>query len=1056
MNYPKRLIEVDLPIRRISAHARHEKSIRHGHISTLHIWWARRPLAACRAVICAALWPDPADALCPQAFREVADREMRTFAKAAAGTKEVAEVCGAKSWKRYMELAKSDRPMDLRTLPATSANGLRAPGPPTDLERLRGLLLDFIADFAAWEASTSKVFLETARHLTQAAHEALGGAPGTRPLVVDPFAGGGAIPLEALRVGADAFASDLNPVAVLLNKVVLEYIPKYGQRLADEVRKWGQWVKEEAEKELAEFYPKDPDGATPIAYLWARTIQCEGPGCGAEVPLIRSLWLARKKGRSIALRLLPRPRAKRVDFEIVENAKASDVGPGTVARGSATCPCCGFTTSVESVRRQLRLRQGGARDARLICVVTTHSQESGRNYRLAGSRDARFAASADGRVDADMIPSEGLPVTGLRRLSVPVYGITTFGNLYTSRQAMVLATLFGFVQKASAAQAAKARDPGLAEATGVVLSLVCDKLVDFFNSLTRWKPDAECPVQLFARQAVPMVWDFVEPAPFSGASGSWDSQLERTLYGLTSVRDVPHCGTAQQSSATHLPLPDDSVSACVTDPPYYDAIVYAHLADVFYVWLRRFLGPQFGHLFRSELCPKDEEIVVDPPHSMSPSTKDAAQYERMMTRAMEEARRTVCPQGIAVVVFAHKTTSGWEAILESLLRAGWCVTSSWPLDTEMANKVAALGQARLMSSIHLGCRPRENVNGTLVTDYVGDWREVLAELPKRIHQWLPRLVDEGIVGADAIFACLGPALEIFSRYSRVEKASGQEVKLRDYMEQVWAAVAKEALDTIFEGADTRGFEQDARLTAIWFWVMKEAANGNGNGRPKATAANSQEEETAEAEETDEADDNGQPAVTKKPQGYAMEFDAARKLAQGLGADLEELAKPGGILNIQGNVATLLAISRREEGLVGRQLSFFGSGVAGPVPRGRTRSARLKAVNSRKPVLFDPEPDVPNDPYRPYLPTLEPPRDERTLMERLLENGTTMLDRLHQAMILFGRGQTALLRPFLGQTAMGPSDRFWTLAQALSALYPTSSDEKRWVDGVLARKKGLGF
>ena len=186
-----------------------------------------------------------------------------------------------------------------------------------DAAQLRAALLDFIADFANWDNSTVREYLDTSRALTQAAHEALGGAPGTRPLVVDPFAGGGSIPLEALRVGADAFASDLNPVPVLLNKVVLEYIPKYGQRLADEVRKWGEWIKQEAEKELAEFYPKDPDGATPIAYLWARTIQCEGPGCGAEVPLIRSLWLAKKANRSVALQLVPRPRAKRVDFQII-------------------------------------------------------------------------------------------------------------------------------------------------------------------------------------------------------------------------------------------------------------------------------------------------------------------------------------------------------------------------------------------------------------------------------------------------------------------------------------------------------------------------------------------------------------------------------------------------------------------------------------------------------------------------------------------------------------------------------------------------------------------
>ena len=284
MTYPKRLIEVDLPIKRISAHSRREKSIRHGHISTLHIWWARRPLAACRAVLCAALWPDPADRL-PAGISSKRPRETHAGMDHRTTPRIFSAPKAAHDSKRR---DKTERNFD-------------------DAEELRCALLDFIADFANWDNSTVREYLETSRALTQAAHEALGGAPGTRPLVVDPFAGGGAIPLEALRVGADAFASDLNPVPVLLNKVVLEYIPKYGQRLADEVRKWGEWIKSEAEKELAEFYPKDPDGATPIAYLWARTIQCEGPGCGAEVPFIRSLWLAKKANRSVALQLVPSP-----------------------------------------------------------------------------------------------------------------------------------------------------------------------------------------------------------------------------------------------------------------------------------------------------------------------------------------------------------------------------------------------------------------------------------------------------------------------------------------------------------------------------------------------------------------------------------------------------------------------------------------------------------------------------------------------------------------------------------------------------------------------------
>ena len=279
--YPKRLIEVDLPIKRISAHARREKSIRHGHISTLHIWWARRPLAACRAVICASLWPDPADELCPVNFRDKVRTEMLAWT-----AHERQKLLSEERRKRFEKARQKSSLFD-------------------DAGQLRGALLDFIADFANWDNSTVKEYLETSRALTQAAHEGLGGDRGTRPLVVDPFAGGGSIPLEALRVGADAYASDLNPVAVLLNKVVLEYIPKYGQPLANEVRKWGEWIKREAKKELAEFYPQDADGGTPIAYLWARTIQCEGPGCGAEVPLLRSLWLVKKSKRSVVLKIVP-------------------------------------------------------------------------------------------------------------------------------------------------------------------------------------------------------------------------------------------------------------------------------------------------------------------------------------------------------------------------------------------------------------------------------------------------------------------------------------------------------------------------------------------------------------------------------------------------------------------------------------------------------------------------------------------------------------------------------------------------------------------------------
>ena len=523
--YPRRLIEVDLPIKEISAHARREKSIRHGHISTLHIWWARRPLAACRAVLCAALWPDPADPLCPERFRKEAAEAMRAWRDRRGGK--------ARDW--------------------------------AEPEEVREALLGFIADFANWDNSIEKSFLETARLLTKAAHESLGGVPGTRPLVVDPFAGGGAISLEALRIGADAFASDLNPVAVLLNKVVLEYIPKHAEQLAEEVRRWGAWVKERAETELGRFYRKEADGAVPIAYLWARTIRCEGPGCGAEIPLLRSLWLSKKHGRSIGMRLVPRTDRSGVEVEIVSNPKPAEANQGTVRRGSATCPCCRYTTPVASVRTQLKARRGGAADAKLLSVVTTRPRQQGRFYRLPTEDDLEAVRAAAGelaqreehhRDRMTLVPNEKISLNEIRRISAPIYGMTTWGDLFSPRQALALVTLTRLVREAGE-RCRKECDTGLAEVVATCLALAIDKQADLANSLCRWEPFAECPRQLFARQAIPMVWDFAEGVPVSDSSGGWSIFVDNMARALESIGSDWRVGHAQLASATAHPLPDD-------------------------------------------------------------------------------------------------------------------------------------------------------------------------------------------------------------------------------------------------------------------------------------------------------------------------------------------------------------------------------------------------------------------------------------------------------------------------------------------------------------------
>ncbi len=1031
---PRRLIEVDLPIKAISAHARREKSIRHGHISTLHIWWARRPLAACRAVLCAALWPDPADENCPQAFREAVTLALAHFAEQVRTDAELAKLC-AGHWTRWV-----------RTTPTS----LRS-NDPACWPDLRYALLDFIADFANWDASTVPAFLETARLLTQVAHNALADPawqlPVTndpasvqerfhnlqaatsnlpRPLVVDPFAGGGSIPLEALRVGADAFASDLNPVAVLLNKVVLEYIPKYGSAriemndaqgnpvvfngLAEAVRYWGNWIKEQAEKELAAFYPKDPDGATPIAYLWARTITCEGPGCGAGIPLIRNLQLTRK-GRKWCITLAPKN--KTVEMSVAEG-DAKDLP--TARNGSATCPCCGFTTSAKSVRSQLNQKHGGSRNPRLFAVYV--ERDGSRYFRNPTEADLKAFRLASNALVDNLLPKEKInpirPYNNSRGVSaVTRIGITEFGDLYNPRQALTLSRLQDFVINIELPE----EDSDFHRVLATLLHFVVSRYVFQNCSLSRWNATGAKIEGAFGKQALQVVWDFVEANPFSNGSANWGNALDWVIEVIEANSNLPGSSTVTLAPAQKQILPDEMAHAFVTDPPYFAAIPYADLSNVFYVWERRLIKKFHPDLYVQGLVNQQDEIIVTNANlGADGQIKSPEYFQKEMTKAFSNARITLHPNGITVIVFADSSTESWEAILSSIIDAGWIVTSSWPIDTELQNRTQAQDSASLQSSIHIVCRPREGDTGEL-TESVGDWRDVLSELPSRIQAWLPRLAREGVVGADAIFACLGPALEIFSRYSRVEKASGEVVSLKEYLEAVWAEVARQALGMIFEGADATGFEEDARLTAMWLWTL--SAKVEGGGRPE-------EGKQTGLEDVDTEEDEEAPRKADTAGGFVLEYDAARKIAQGLGAHLERLES---LVEIKGDKARLRSVSERARALFGKsEASVLG---------------QEKPKKSKQMDLFSVA-----EPGAEYAVQYNP--------QAQAIPGETTLDRLHQAMLLFSGGRGEALKRFLVDEGVGKDQRFWRLAQALSALYPSGSDEKRWVDGVLARKKGLGF
>ena len=806
----KRLAEVDFPIAAVSRHAAREKSIRYGHPSTLHMWWARRPLASSRAVLMALLLPDPCDPHCPEEFRDRARQILLGFP--------------ARPTRWDTELQTNDG--------------------------LRQGLLTFIADFANWDNTAKTAYIETGQNLVKAAH------PEETPLVVDPFAGGGSIPLEALRLGCDAFASDLNPVSCLILKTMLEDIPRYGPELADELRRVGAEIKARADQELAELYPRDPDGATPIAYLWARTVRCEAPNCGAEIPLMRSMWLCNKTKRKWALRLTvsrPTGAPPQVHFEIFAPASTEEVTVGTVAQARASCLCCGTILLPARVRSQLTAQHGGADvifddvghrtgGARMTAVVTLKPGQTGRHYRLPTDADYAAVFLAQARVVSILaewerngepclcpVPDEPInpirPSPNARGLSaVTRYGMLKFGDLFTARQR---ATLVAFVKRLET-------HGHLAPA----LALVASKMADLENSLCSWRATSEAIDHLFARQAISMVWDFSEASPLAGATGSWESMLDRSVTGSSSAHQTLVAQT-QQADATEHPLPDQSAGIWFTDPPYYDSIPYADLSDFFLVWLRRALPNHtlLQNPFEPDnpLSPKLKECVWNQAYQYEGKPKDAAFFEKTIHKAFKEGRRILVDDGIGAVVFAHQGTESWEAFLGGVMKSGWTITASWPIATEMASRIRARNNASLATSVHLVCRPRPK------DAQVGDWADVLRELPVRVGEWMERLQGEGVRGADLVFACIGPALEIFSRYSFVETAAGDAVDLPEYLEKVWEVVGRAALEQVLGTPEAQArngaagaLEEDARLTALFLWTLQSADDGetedfNGDG-----------------------------------------------------------------------------------------------------------------------------------------------------------------------------------------------------------------------------------
>ena len=779
----KKLIEVALPLEAINKEAAREKSIRHGHPSTLHLWWARRPLAACRAVLFASLVDDPSSHT----------EEFPTEA---------------------------------------------------DQDRERQRLFRLLEELVKWENSNNRVLLDAAHK------EILRSAGGNPPPIYDPFCGGGSIPLEAQRLGLEAHASDLNPVAVLITKALVEIPPQFsgqppvnpvakkkmsapgmwvGARgLADDVRHYGQWMRDRARERIGHLYPnvklpKEQGGgeATVIAWLWARTMKCPNPACGARMPLVRSFVLSSKPGKKAWIEPIIDHRAKAVRFEI---RSGEGIGEGTVNRRGARCLVCGTTIPLEGVRAESR-----ERGLKPQLMATVAEGLRGRVYLPpdASQNDTAELAKPWWKPEGEIADNPG-------HTNVYRYGMTKFGDLFTPRQLVALTTFSDLVAEARQRAISDGSTPEHADALATYLGFGVSRLSDICNSLCRWESSKTQVRNLFGRQAIPMIWDFAEPNVFAEAAGDFGVSLDNLCKALEATPAKGRAYVAQLDATTLSQL-----AAFSTDPPYYDNIGYADLSDFFYVWLRRSLGSIYPNICSTLLVPKKQELVATPYRFQGSRERAQQFFEEGFSKAFEQMRRAQIPDYPLTVYYAFKqsesdededdngfaatASTGWETMLEGLLRSDFQVTGTWPMRSELTNRPVASGRNALASSIVLACRARSE-SAPITTR-----KDFLAALKRELPRALRDLQKGNIAPVDLAQAAIGPGMAVFSRYKKVLESDGMPMRVRTAL-----ALINQTLDEVLSEQES-DFDPDTRWALAWFEQNQFSEGLYGQAELLATA-----------------------------------------------------------------------------------------------------------------------------------------------------------------------------------------------------------------------------
>ncbi len=809
MNDRRRLVEVAFPLKQTSIDSVHEKNVRHGHISTLHIWPARRPLAACRAALITTLLPDPGN-----------DAERKRVLERMAG--KVVSTTKKKKLGGRVEETHSEE-----TAGGVLHWGLEA-GP--DLQWFRDEI-----------------------------RKAYGGRA---PRVFDPFAGGGAIPLEAMRLGCEVTAGDINPVAWMILRCTLEYpqriaghrrpLPEFVRRdrgfmesffksqglksaavrtqlerlgfggkgdqafgdffrdeglldagLAWHVRAWGTWVLARARQDLERFY-LTVDGKPTVGYLWARTVACKG--CRALLPLLKTRWLCKKDSKRVLLTMRPNDQKSGVVFGVqndvaLQGGNAAQrrehdkrLGAGTMSRSGATCPCCQTTMTMSD----LRLEGSSGRLGAVMTAVVVDGAK-GKEYRLPHPLETNAVSDAEKEIDRIFsaipfgVPDEPTPKGGSgasRAFSVDGYGLDRWSKLFTPRQLCALGSFVSAVRSSRDGAAALGYPAEWVEAIVASVALMVDRLANQSSTLARWNQGGENIEGTFARFALPMLWDYAEVNPLGDTSGGFPSAVEWVSLALdhftAAVSAAPPPRVILGSAAQEAPGKFDLV---LTDPPYYDAIPYSDLMDFFYVWLRRGLSglsPQIDEAFREPLGPKwdesknDGELIDDSSRFAGDASRSRATYEDGMARSFLQAQRSLTDDGRLVIVFAHKQPDAWETLVSAIIRAGFVVDGSWPIQTERTARTRSLSSAALSSSVWLVCKKRPE------SARPGWDNRVLDEMRERIRGRLREFWDAGIRGPDVVWAATGPALEAYSQHPVVKKADepGQVMSVSEFLRHV--------------------------------------------------------------------------------------------------------------------------------------------------------------------------------------------------------------------------------------------------------------------------------